>query len=216
MIHQDYYLDLLGIDRWRLRVPPNNADQMVNDWSLLEKAVVNCQACDLHKTRTQPVFGTGNRKANIMFIGEAPGAEEDRQGKPFVGRAGKLLTEMLRAIGLSRDEVYIANILKSRPPGNRDPQAAEVTACMPFLQQQIKFIQPKLLVTLGRIAVQNLLKTTAPLSRLRGQSLSFNQIPLLATYHPAYLLRAPQDKAKAYEDLKKIQTMMEFYQSGDH
>src|SRR5579872_1234121 len=127
MIYQDYYLDLLEIDRWRLRVLSNSADQIPDEWLLLEKAVINCQACDLHKTRTQTVFGTGNRQADMMFIGEAPGAEEDRQGKPFVGRAGQLLTEMLRAIGLSRDEVYIANILKSRPPGNRDPQVSEVS-----------------------------------------------------------------------------------------
>ncbi len=202
MIHQDYYLNLLEIDRWRLRTAPEMSS---DDWPELEEAVVNCTACDLHKTRTHTVFGTGNHQAEIMFIGEAPGAEEDRQGKPFVGRAGQLLTEMLRAIGLSRDEVFIANILKSRPPGNRDPQVPEVAACMPFLQKQIQLIQPKLLVALGRIAAQNLLKSTAALSRLRGQIHYFETIPLLATYHPAYLLRTPLDKAKAYEDLKKIQ-----------
>lgn len=211
MIHQDYYLELLEIDRWKLRRQPDDAVQTVNrgsDWAVLEQSVINCTACGLHKTRTQTVFGTGNRQADIMFIGEAPGAEEDRQGKPFVGRAGQLLTEMLRAIGLSRDEVFIANILKSRPPGNRDPEASEVTACIPFLQMQIKLIQPKLLVALGRIAAQNLLKTKTSLSRLRGQIHYFESIPLLATYHPAYLLRTPQDKIKAYEDLKKIRAIV--------
>jgi uracil-DNA glycosylase len=214
MIEQDYYLNLLGIERWRVRTVPAEAIKEpieTDEWAELEQSVAKCTACDLHKTRTHTVFGTGNRQADLMFIGEAPGAEEDRQGKPFVGRAGQLLTEMLRSVGFSRDEVFIANILKSRPPGNRDPLPAEVAACIPFLKKQIQLIQPKLLVSLGRISAHTLLNSTTALSRLRGQTLVFDQIPLIVTYHPAYLLRSPQDKAKAYEDLKRIRKMIESF-----
>ena len=173
------------------------------NWAQLQSQVSNCTACELHATRTQTVFGIGNPHAEILFIGEAPGAEEDRQGEPFVGRAGQLLNEMLRAINLQRTDVYIANILKCRPPNNRDPKPEEALQCWPFLQQQIALIQPKIVVALGRIAAQRLLQTDTPLTRLRQQihhHVQFN-LPLIVTYHPAYLLRSPQDKRKAWEDL---------------
>jgi len=211
---QNDYLKWMGIEQWRERVAEKSAPEIQpsaenNDaWTVLEKAVANCTACPLHKTRKNTVFGTGSRKAPVMFIGEAPGAEEDRQGKPFVGRAGQLLTEMLLAIGFSREEVFIANILKSRPPGNRDPHPDEVNACTPFLRKQIELIQPKLLVSLGRISAHFLLNTKTPMARLHGQVFQYNQIPLLVTYHPAYLLRNPIDKAKAYEDLRKIRPLL--------
>ena len=164
-----------------------------------------CTACELHKSRTQAVFGVGNPRAEWMVIGEAPGAEEDRRGGPFVGRAGQLLDAMLRAIGLSREtNVYIANILKSRPPGNRDPRPEEVAACLPYLHRPIELVRPKLLLAVGRIAAQNLLATDAPLGRLRGRVHHFGEhnVPLVVTYHPAYLLRSPAEKRKAWEDLQ--------------
>jgi len=167
--------------------------------------VLRCTRCPLHLTRTQGVFGVGPRRADWLVIGEAPGAEEDRRGEPFVGAAGQLLDAMLRAIGLDRTRnVYIANVLKSRPPGNRDPKPEEVAACLPYLLRQIELLQPRLILAVGRIAAQNLLATDAPLGRLRGQVHHFGELntPLVVTYHPAYLLRTPADKRKAWEDLK--------------
>jgi DNA polymerase len=174
------------------------------DWDPLREAVAACTACDLCKTRTQTVFGVGNVRAEWLIIGEAPGAEEDRQGEPFVGRAGQLLNAMLLAIGLPRETVFIANILKCRPPGNRDPKPEEVVKCLPFLSAQIALLKPKIMLAVGRIAAQNLLATDAPLSRLRGKLHTFGaaNTPLVITYHPAYLLRTPADKRKAWEDLK--------------
>ena len=174
------------------------------DWDPLREAVAACTACDLCKTRTQTVFGVGNTRAEWLIIGEAPGAEEDRQGEPFVGRAGQLLNAMLLAIGLPRETVFIANILKCRPPGNRDPKPEEVVKCLPFLAAQIALLRPKIMLAVGRIAAQNLLATDAPLSRLRGKLHTFGaaNTPLVITYHPAYLLRTPADKRKAWEDLK--------------
>lgn len=173
------------------------------DWTTLEQTVPSCTQCILHKTRTQTVFGVGSRSAEWMIIGEAPGAEEDRRGEPFVGRAGKLLDEMLRAIGLQRNSVFITNILKCRPPGNRDPSADEAESCRRYLERQIELISPKIIVAVGRIAAQNLLQTDAPLGRLRQQKhyLSDGQRPVVVTYHPAYLLRSPTQKRKAWEDL---------------
>jgi len=171
------------------------------EWTTLEQAVRACTKCALHTTRTQTVFGVGSRSARWMFIGEAPGADEDRQGEPFVGRAGQLLNAMLFAIGLKREEVFIANVLKCRPPGNRDPQPEEVAQCEPYLIRQIELIQPRLIVALGRHAAHSLLKTEMPLSKLRGQRLSYHGTPLIVTYHPAYLLRTPTDKRKVWEDL---------------
>jgi DNA polymerase len=173
------------------------------DWQELEAMVRGCARCELHATRTQTVFGTGSENAGWMFIGEAPGAEEDRQGEPFVGRAGQLLNAMLKAAGLSREEVYIANILKCRPPGNRDPRPEEAGACRGYLERQIELVDPAVIVAVGRIAAQNLLQTDAPLARLRGQlhSLGESGRPVIVTYHPAYLLRTPADKRKAWSDL---------------
>ncbi len=173
------------------------------DWQTLRSTVSACEACGLHRSRTQTVFGTGDVRADLMLVGEAPGAEEDRQGEPFVGRAGQLLNEMLRAIGLAREQVYIANILKCRPPNNRDPESAEVQQCGGYLRRQVELVAPKLILALGRIAAQNLLHTQVSLARLRGELHHFGaeNVPLLVTYHPAYLLRSPQDKAKAWQDL---------------
>ena len=177
------------------------------EWASLEQAVRTCTKCALHATRTQTVFGVGSRAARWMFIGEAPGVDEDRQGEPFVGRAGQLLNAMLFAIGLKREEVFIANVLKCRPPGNRDPQPDEVAQCEPYLIQQIQLIQPRLIVALGRHAAHSLLKTEMPLSKLRGQRLSYHGTPLIVTYHPAYLLRTPTDKRKVWDDLCLAKTI---------
>ena len=225
---RNVYLDALGIDRWVPRNAP--ADSVVPelaapaaapavplarapapapleptaDWSVLRERVAGCTACDLCKTRTQTVFGVGDTRAEWLVIGEAPGAEEDRQGEPFVGRAGQLLNAMLLAIGLPREKVFIANILKCRPPGNRDPRPEEVSRCLPYLANQIALLKPKIMLAVGRIAAQNLLATDAPLARLRGKLHTFGaaNTPLVITYHPAYLLRTPADKRKAWEDLK--------------
>jgi len=178
-----------------------------NDWEGLASAVSGCERCKLCRTRTQTVFGVGIRSAPLLVIGEGPGADEDAQGEPFVGRAGKLLDEMLRAIGRSRGtDTYIANVVKCRPPGNRDPEPDEVAACRPYLDRQIELIQPKLMLALGRIAAQRLLATDEPLSKLRGPLFHYGerQIPVLITYHPAYLLRSPGEKAKSWQDLKRV------------
>jgi uracil-DNA glycosylase len=175
---------------------------MEMDWTQLGEAVSTCTRCELHRTRTQGVIGVGDRNADWLIIGEAPGADEDAQGEPFVGQAGKLLDAMLAAIGLKRGEnVYIANVLKSRPPNNRNPQPEEVTACLPYLERQIQLIQPKLILALGRFAAQNLLNTEETIGRLRGRVHQRQGVPLIVSYHPAYLLRTPADKAKAWEDL---------------
>lgn len=183
-------------------------ESCADDWESVAAAVANCTACDLHQGRTQTVFGVGHRQAEWLFVGEAPGAEEDRVGEPFVGQAGQLLNAMLLAIGLKREEIYIANVLKCRPPGNRDPQGLEVERCEPFLLRQIEFIKPKIIVAMGRFAAHSLLKTEQPLGKLRGQRLSYSGTPLICTYHPAYLLRTPTDKRKAWEDLKLARAVM--------
>ncbi len=221
------YLTAMGIDLWERRgaaAPPASAEQaavvqpavsepshaqiIAPAWAPLEAEVCACTKCGLHATRTQTVFGVGNRNAQWMFIGEAPGADEDAKGEPFVGRAGQLLNAMIAALGLKREAVYIANVLKCRPPGNRDPQPAEVEQCEPYLIRQIELIQPKLIVALGRHAAHSLLKTDLALARLRGQRLNYQNIPLVVTYHPAYLLRTPSDKRKAWEDLRRAQALM--------
>lgn len=172
-------------------------------WTDLNDLVSTCTACELHQGRTQTVFGVGDQQADLMIVGEAPGADEDRQGEPFVGRAGQLLNEMLKAIGLQRQKVYIANILKCRPPNNRDPKPEEAEKCALFLYRQIELLQPKLIVAVGRIAAQRLLKTDAALSRLRNKvhALPATGTPFIVTYHPAYLLRSPLEKRKAWADL---------------
>ena len=185
-------------------LPPAIQLPPATDWGTLRERVAGCVACELCKTRAQTVFGVGNTQAEWLVIGEAPGADEDRQGEPFVGRAGQLLNAMLLAVGRPRDTVFIANILKCRPPGNRDPRPEEVARCLPFLEQQVALLKPRLMLAVGRIAAQNLLGTDVPLSRLRGKVHEFGaaKTPLVITYHPAYLLRTPGDKRKAWEDLK--------------
>jgi uracil-DNA glycosylase len=185
--------------------PAMSAAEAAAQWEALRSEVLNCTRCPLHATRTQGVLGVGPKRADWLVIGEAPGAEEDRRGEPFVGAAGQLLDAMLRAIGLDRkSNVYIANVLKSRPPGNRDPRPEEVAACLPYLVRQIALLHPRIMLAVGRIAAQNLLGTDAPLGRLRGRVHYFGEsnTPLVVTYHPAYLLRTPADKRKAWEDLK--------------
>jgi len=213
------YLYDLGITMWQRRELLNDPSlaQVVEaaissdtrdvsvasmDWTALEQAVKACTACGLRAGCTQTVFGVGNRKADWLVIGEAPGADEDKQGEPFVGRAGQLLNSMLAAIGLKREQVYIANILKCRPPGNRDPKPEEAALCRAFLERQIALIQPKLILAVGRIAAQNLLATDTPIARLRGQVHELHGIPVVVTYHPAYLLRSPSEKRKAWIDLQ--------------
>lgn len=175
-----------------------------SSWEALQAAVAGCRRCGLHQGRTQTVFGVGKVDADWMLIGEAPGAEEDRRGEPFVGRAGKLLDSMLRAVGLSREQVFIANILKCRPPNNRDPKPDEVAACEDYLAQQIRAVQPKLILALGRVAAQNLLKTETPIGKMRGNRYQWGDpaVPVVVTYHPAYLLRAPREKRKSWQDLQ--------------
>jgi DNA polymerase len=230
------YLDAMGIDVWVPRqhpvakqtlqaietyveesgqfqhVTPNiNCDD--HAWTELRHKVAACDACKLCESRTQTVFGVGNQHASWLLIGEAPGQNEDLQGEPFVGKAGQLLNEMLRAIGLQRQEVYIANMLKCRPPNNRDPQAEEMAACHGFLQQQIAMLQPKIILAVGRIAAQNLLSTSQPLAKLRGRLHSLENIPLVVVHHPAYLLRSLTEKAKAWDD---SQFALSVYQSLEH
>lgn len=175
------------------------------DWEGLQACVRDCTACSLHRTRTQTVFGVGHRGAEWLIIGEAPGEQEDLKGEPFVGRAGQLLNEMLRAVGLSREVVYIANILKCRPPQNRDPLPEEAAACEGFLRRQLALIRPSIILAVGRIAAQNLLKTDRPIGKLRGSVHRYADIPLVVTYHPAYLLRSPLEKRKAWDDLQLAQ-----------
>ena len=172
------------------------------DWRELKAAVPACTACALHQTRTRTVFGVGDESADWLLVGEAPGAEEDRLGEPFVGQAGRLLDNMLAALELKRgSNVYIANVLKCRPPANRNPAPAELAQCLPHLLRQIELIKPKLIVALGRFAVQALLNTEASISSLRGRVHRYAGVPLVVTYHPAYLLRSPPEKAKAWQDL---------------
>ncbi|NIM19250.1 MAG: uracil-DNA glycosylase [Candidatus Latescibacteria bacterium] len=179
------------------------------DLAELEEGVRACTDCPLHETRTQVVFGVGNPGTKVMFIGEAPGRDEDLQGEPFVGRAGQLLTKILEAIDQKRENVYITNILKCRPPDNRDPQESEVRCCEKYLISQIELIQPKLICALGRIAAQWLLQTKAPLGTLRTGEYYYQGIRVLVTYHPAALLRNPQFKRPAWEDFKKLKAMLE-------
>jgi len=203
------YLKALGIDVWLLRgaADPEPDQAMVEpvtdgiEWSELRSNVAQCSRCPLHQSRTQTVFGVGNPDADWMIIGEAPGAEEDRRGEPFVGRAGKLLNEMLHAVGQERYSVFIANILKCRPPDNRDPKPDEVAECRDYLEQQIARVQPKIILAVGRIAAQHLLDSHETVGKMRGILHHLGEIPLIVTYHPAYLLRSPRQKRKAWDDL---------------
>jgi uracil-DNA glycosylase len=225
--YQQQYLKEMGIELWvdrnsEIAIPvedsvashssePNSPEpiqQPVQDlpekFVALNKEVSVCEKCELHKSRTQTVFGVGNTNADWLIIGEAPGADEDRQGEPFVGRAGQLLNSMLLAMGLQREQVFIANILKCRPPNNRDPKPEEVEACESYLRQQIELIKPKIILAVGRIAAQNLLKVDTPIGRMRGNQYQYpnSELPVIVTYHPAYLLRSPREKRKVWEDLK--------------
>lgn len=212
MIHPEQqrraYLQAMGIDVWL----PRDADEPAVveasalpaaglSWPELRECVANCTRCELSQSRTNTVFGVGNPEADWLIIGEAPGAEEDRRGEPFVGRAGKLLDQMLLAIGQSRDSVFIANILKCRPPDNRDPKPAEAAACRDYLERQIELLQPKIILAVGKIAAQNLLGSDDPVGRMRGRPHELGGIPLVVTYHPAYLLRSPSQKQKSWSDL---------------
>ncbi len=207
---QEYYLQTMGVDVYwsKDRVIVDSVPETVVDesdsWADLRQRVANCQQCELHQGRTQTVFGVGDHNADWLIIGEAPGAEEDRQGEPFVGRAGKLLNSMLFACGLQREQVFIANILKCRPPNNRDPKPDEVVSCSSYLKEQIGLLQPKIILAVGRIAAQNLLQTETPIGKMRGQRYQYADtgIPVVVTYHPAYLLRSPREKRKAWQDLQ--------------
>jgi DNA polymerase len=191
-----------SVDRLTAEAKSSSTPTVGLDWEALETCVGNCTACVLHRTRRQTVFGVGNRTAAWLVIGEAPGEQEDLKGEPFVGRAGQLLNEMLRAIGLSRADVYIANVLKCRPPKNRDPTADEAAACEAFLKRQVALISPQIILAAGRIAAQHLLRTTTPIGKLRGTVYRYQDIPLVVTYHPAYLLRSPGEKRRAWDDLR--------------
>ncbi len=210
-------LQAMGIVKWQLRAPfsselvsGTNATMHDDSWVQLRERISQCQACELHQGRTQTVFGVGHEKARLLIVGEAPGYYEDKQGEPFVGRAGQLLNAMLKAIGLERQQVFITNVLKCRPPANRDPQGSEVQQCTPFLDQQIAHIKPQLIVALGRHAAHYLLNTDQTLAKLRQADHRFQEeTPLVVTYHPAYLLRNPKDKAKAYLDWCHIASQLQ-------
>ena len=174
------------------------------DWPELEKQVSACVACDLHATRTKTVFGSGSQQADWLIVGDAPGTEEDLQGLPFLGQGGQLLTAMVEAAGLQREQVYITNSLKCRPPESRDPDADEMMACHVYLKRQIELLKPKVILAVGRVAAHNLLEVNEPMKTMRGQAFTYQDtgIPVVVTYHPAYLLRAPSNKGKAWQDLK--------------
>jgi uracil-DNA glycosylase family 4 len=202
---QQAVLEALGIVPLVPRERPAQGEPPAADvagWDELAEAVRGCRLCGLCETRTQTVFGVGNRSARLMVVGEAPGAEEDRQGEPFVGRAGLLLNAMLRAAGFERRDVFIANVLKCRPPHNRDPSDEEAGRCLPYLRRQIELVDPDVILCVGRIAAQRLLGTDQPIGRLRGRVHDLGGVPVVATYHPAYLLRSPGEKRKSWEDLK--------------
>ncbi len=206
------YLQAMGIDVWLPRDEPDDEPLESEspsaqispdglDWDALQQCVADCTRCELSASRTQTVFGVGNRNADWLIVGEAPGAEEDRRGEPFVGRAGQLLDLMLQAIGQNRERVFIANILKCRPPNNRDPKPGEAAACRSYLDRQIALVQPKIILAVGKIAAQHLLECSDTVGRMRGKAHALGEIPLVVTYHPAYLLRSPSQKKKAWSDL---------------
>jgi len=190
-------------------VPPSGSLSPADPLQQLETETIgNCTRCKLHRARTRIVFGVGNPNADLVFVGEGPGAEEDRQGEPFVGRAGQLLTKIIQAMGLDRDHVYICNVVKCRPPNNRDPQPDEVTACEPFLKAQLDILNPKVIVTLGRYASQTLLQSSKPMGQLQGEWASYEGIEVMPTYHPAYLLRSEMKKKDVWLDMQKVMTRL--------
>lgn len=208
MDKRSHFLQAMGIQEWQLRTPaaPVSAPADLDMWQTLAHEVAQCMACGLCQTRKQTVFGVGARPADWVVVGEAPGAEEDARGEPFVGQAGQLLDHMLATLGLQRGvQVFIANVLKCRPPGNRDPLPEEVQQCAPFLERQLMLLNPKIVLVAGRFAAQTLLATDTAIGKLRGRvhymTIAERRIPVVATYHPAYLLRNPADKAKAWADL---------------
>ncbi|MCC7416904.1 MAG: uracil-DNA glycosylase [Acidobacteria bacterium] len=215
-------LGVAGVSRdpaWRRRAPealeparsePCTSPAPLEPLSTILSALGPCTRCKLHTLgRTQIVFGAGNPNADLMFVGEAPGADEDVQGIPFVGRAGQLLTKIIEAIGLARDDVYIANVIKCRPPGNRNPEPDEVQECEPFLFRQIASVRPKVIVALGKFAAQTLLSTDDPISRLRGRTFEYRGATLVPTFHPAYLLRNPSSKREVWEDMKLVRRLLQ-------
>jgi uracil-DNA glycosylase len=217
------YLERMGIDAWVPRqqqvraeagpatVPAaQGAPRAASEWEALAAEVAACRRCALRDGCSQTVFGVGDRQAKLLVVGEGPGAEEDRLGEPFVGRAGALLNNMLRAIENPRERVFIANIVKCRPPSNRDPLPEEVAACLPYLHRLIALLAPRAVLALGRVAAHNLLETDQPLGTLRGMvhPLGTSGIPVVVTYHPAYLLRSPAEKAKAWDDLKRVRGIL--------
>ena len=208
------YLEAMGVQPWVARdaVVPVDAP----DWAELEQLVSGCTLCGLQESRTRTVFGVGNHNADWLVIGEAPGADEDRQGEPFVGRAGQLLTEMLFAIGLQREDVFICNILKCRPPGNRNPSPEEVDFCHAWLQRQIELIDPRLILAVGGVAANSLLGLNEKVGALRGKVHHYGEqeIPLVVTYHPAYLLRSPLEKRKVWKDLQFARAVCANAQTG--
>jgi uracil-DNA glycosylase family 4 len=230
--HLKYYAEI-GVDgvsrdpQWRQRAatePFDSVDAASGDVDLAQGTIDNddnlaaiqteigpdCRRCKLCTLgRSQIVFGVGHPKARLMFVGEAPGEEEDKRGEPFVGRAGQLLTKIIEAIGLTRDQVYIANVIKCRPPGNRNPEPDEVAQCEPFLFRQIDAIQPRVIVPLGKFAAQSLLKTMDPITRLRGRQFEYRGAVLIPTFHPAYLLRNPSAKREVWEDMKKVRQILQ-------
>lgn len=212
------YLEYMKSLGFRGLALSESAHTVLNGWGTqngsetleaIRKDLGDCRRCKLESKRKHIVFGAGDPKAKLVLVGEAPGYEEDLQGLPFVGRAGRLLTDMLRAIQLDRSEVYICNVLKCRPPGNRDPEADEISACIPFLRRQIRAIRPRLICTLGAFAARTLLEVNQSISALRGRFYTYEGIPLIATYHPAFLLRNVARKRQAWEDLQKVQEAYE-------
>ncbi len=200
----------MGVEVVDLRWPVGTAAAPASRLSLdqVREELGDCTRCKLHSTRTQIVFGVGNPKADLVFVGEAPGADEDAQGEPFVGRAGQLLTKIIEAMGMRREDVYICNIIKCRPPNNRTPEADEIVACQPFLLKQLQAIGPKFICSLGGPSTQTLLQTKETISRLRGKFHDYHGIPLLPTFHPAFLLRNPNEKKTVWEDMKLLMQRM--------
>ena len=237
MLDRFEYLQEMGIDVWVERNQPaldSNSNEHLTgnfsadisaspsqehtaglNWKDLAERVSSCTTCGLHLCRSQTVFGSGDRNTALMIVGEAPGAEEDRQGEPFVGRAGQLLNSMLLALGFAREQVFITNILKCRPPDNRGPKAEEVAACADYLKRQISLVEPKAILAVGRVAAQNLLGDQTPIGKMRGRTYQLvdeatsAEIPVIVTYHPAYLLRSPQEKRKSWDDLVLLKRTME-------
>ena len=205
------YMQRLGVEELPLQVSVDAADWAPRSEAALQQladSVRECERCGLHRSRTQVVFGVGDPTADLVFVGEAPGESEDRQGEPFVGPSGQLLTRIIEAMGLRREQVYIMNIVKCRPPNNRDPRPDELAACRPILQAQLDCLQPRVICTLGKFASQALLQTEESISRLRGRFHKLGEIPVMPTYHPAYLLRNPNEKRAVWQDMQAIQKML--------